>query len=102
MNANYITLFNGLTLLIKPSHKLGKSLYCYHWFNNSWIPIKLDINTIADMRYVKLHEPTMSVYNDSVEEMFNAKLRECLSTIPNRSEERRVGKECRSRWSPYH
>ena len=24
-----------------------------------------------------------------------------LST-PKRSEERRVGKECRSRWSPYH
>ena len=22
--------------------------------------------------------------------------------IPMRSEERRVGKECRSRWSPYH
>src|SRR5687767_4101210 len=24
------------------------------------------------------------------------------SFAPNRSEERRVGKECRSRWSPYH
>ena len=24
------------------------------------------------------------------------------STIVDRSEERRVGKECRSRWSPYH
>ena len=23
-------------------------------------------------------------------------------TQPHRSEERRVGKECRSRWSPYH
>ena len=23
-------------------------------------------------------------------------------TPPHRSEERRVGKECRSRWSPYH
>ena len=23
-------------------------------------------------------------------------------TKPTRSEERRVGKECRSRWSPYH
>src|SRR5256884_183888 len=23
-------------------------------------------------------------------------------TLSNRSEERRVGKECRSRWSPYH
>ena len=28
----------------------------------------------------------------------------CSATCPafNRSEERRVGKECRSRWSPYH
>ena len=25
-----------------------------------------------------------------------------LTTGPSRSEERRVGKECRSRWSPYH
>ena len=25
-----------------------------------------------------------------------------LSDITARSEERRVGKECRSRWSPYH
>src|SRR2546430_17395876 len=34
--------------------------------------------------------------------------REVLKTVPDRdvvhkrSEERRVGKECRSRWSPYH
>ena len=26
---------------------------------------------------------------------------ECM-TCDSRSEERRVGKECRSRWSPYH
>ena len=25
-----------------------------------------------------------------------------FSTAEHRSEERRVGKECRSRWSPYH
>ena len=25
-----------------------------------------------------------------------------LSEVHRRSEERRVGKECRSRWSPYH
>ena len=25
-----------------------------------------------------------------------------LELLVNRSEERRVGKECRSRWSPYH
>src|SRR5258708_5192205 len=27
---------------------------------------------------------------------------ECVQTRQARSEERRVGKECRSRWSPYH
>ena len=26
----------------------------------------------------------------------------CKNRIEMRSEERRVGKECRSRWSPYH
>ena len=26
----------------------------------------------------------------------------CLENASLRSEERRVGKECRSRWSPYH
>ena len=25
-----------------------------------------------------------------------------VATVESRSEERRVGKECRSRWSPYH
>ena len=30
------------------------------------------------------------------------KIPEFLAEIVKRSEERRVGKECRSRWSPYH
>ena len=29
-------------------------------------------------------------------------LHSMTSLLPKRSEERRVGKECRSRWSPYH
>ena len=28
--------------------------------------------------------------------------RACKTVFSERSEERRVGKECRSRWSPYH
>ena len=30
------------------------------------------------------------------------KKKDILASIADRSEERRVGKECRSRWSPYH
>ena len=36
---------------------------------------------------------------DKMQETFNKDLEELKR---NRSEERRVGKECRSRWSPYH
>src|SRR5687768_17993243 len=32
----------------------------------------------------------------------DARLRDCGDRVRQRSEERRVGKECRSRWSPYH
>src|ERR1043166_6504892 len=36
-------------------------------------------------------------------EIMTATIRNASSdTNPRRSEERRVGKECRSRWSPYH
>jgi len=33
---------------------------------------------------------------------YNYKIPESIMTPDKRSEERRVGKECRSRWSPYH
>ena len=39
-------------------------------------------------------------YNGSIESLRNRSRRP--HHHPNRSEERRVGKECRSRWSPYH
>ena len=41
---------------------------------------------------------------DLIDTLENEKIaiHEYLSQITTRSEERRVGKECRSRWSPYH
>ena len=41
----------------------------------------------------------------SVDDLFSteeSRQDEQLEKIQERSEERRVGKECRSRWSPYH
>ena len=32
----------------------------------------------------------------------DARFHTCMHSDLTRSEERRVGKECRSRWSPYH
>ena len=40
--------------------------------------------------------------NTEVEVNLTAEEKEELKGNTTRSEERRVGKECRSRWSPYH
>ena len=46
----------------------------------------------------------LSGESDRVANMANfvAALQTTFSFLLTRSEERRVGKECRSRWSPYH
>ena len=41
--------------------------------------------------------------NNDIKTAMKAKDKETLAVLRQlRSEERRVGKECRSRWSPYH
>ena len=51
----------------------------------------MDVMTDEEVMAVVGHEIGHVVHTDSKDAMKNA-----------RSEERRVGKECRSRWSPYH
>ena len=46
--------------------------------------------------------PNLGNIMEKIEETFNKDLEELKSKQTVRSEERRVGKECRSRWSPYH
>ena len=41
-------------------------------------------------------------FDESVKRGLMAASKEVESAEVDRSEERRVGKECRSRWSPYH
>ena len=47
------------------------------------------------------HPAAVKVRNAAVEQMMKARV-EKPGVMDTRSEERRVGKECRSRWSPYH
>ena len=50
---------------------------------------------------VKMSKYAFMVYHREYD-TFLAQLRELGVVHVKRSEERRVGKECRSRWSPYH
>ena len=40
--------------------------------------------------------------NEATDKGLTSKIHKQLMQLNIRSEERRVGKECRSRWSPYH
>ena len=56
---------------------------------------QIDVVTTADNRFLKeAVENTEKITHSSVEKIH--------ADGDDRSEERRVGKECRSRWSPYH
>ena len=45
---------------------------------------------------------SMSERVSSASNLLSSTIQHYVSMIATRSEERRVGKECRSRWSPYH
>src|SRR5256885_16744653 len=53
---------------------------------------------------VELDEKLMALYLEQGEELSPEQLHDPFEQAlrEGRSEERRVGKECRSRWSPYH
>ena len=44
----------------------------------------------------------LTVFRALLEDVLIQRLQKLLRACEERSEERRVGKECRSRWSPYH
>src|SRR3989454_4771093 len=57
------------------------------------------------VRDAPMELPAMAAWADAREsrgELPGAPERAPAPAAPRRSEERRVGKECRSRWSPYH
>ena len=77
-------------------------------FNQPYF-IKKELQTILNLYAKMVSNGTWkdySLYAGNKEISFNvykrASEKPILRILKNRSEERRVGKECRSRWSPYH
>ena len=63
--------------------------------------------TLCTAFTMKSHKPVYAFgiaasFNDSVVYCTEIQVLDSTALDKNRSEERRVGKECRSRWSPYH
>ena len=60
--------------------------------------MKLTITEIQGTKYVQIYLTEDELQKKETKDLIKKYKQEKYS----RSEERRVGKECRSRWSPYH
>src|SRR5256884_329034 len=73
----------------------------FRWYSaDVYLPLKLTqepgLTYIVNLRLRK------GVTHEAADAALQPLLNQFASDMPKRSEERRVGKECRSRWSPYH
>ena len=69
------------------------------------VGINVEVKTLPVGDYIVAPETIVErkTVSDLISSIFDGRLfDQCNRLKDNRSEERRVGKECRSRWSPYH
>src|SRR2546422_8909852 len=64
-------------------------------------PLRWTIWVMADLK-LKAGEPEWGASGIGIDPAKDLSEFHGLGVLHERSEERRVGKECRSRWSPYH
>ena len=57
------------------------------------------LEVLSEQEVVQIHEASLNILENTGIMVYSKKV---LDLLCERSEERRVGKECRSRWSPYH
>eukprot|EP01012_Entosiphon_sulcatum_P065880 TRINITY_DN94903_c0_g1_i1.p1 TRINITY_DN94903_c0_g1~~TRINITY_DN94903_c0_g1_i1.p1 ORF type:complete len:229 (-),score=45.14 TRINITY_DN94903_c0_g1_i1:9-674(-) len=72
---------------------------------------QLSLEDLASQKLLKVHPnfrviaiglPVPPYRGNPLDPPLRSRFQACRVDQPSRSEERRVGKECRSRWSPYH
>src|SRR2546425_11298009 len=85
----YTTLFRSQQLLMDLSLNLKAVI------SQRLLPLRQGKGRAAAVE-VLLNSPLIS------DLIFKGEVHEIKEVMKKRSEERRVGKECRSRWSPYH
>src|SRR5256886_3846707 len=63
---------------------------------------ELEVLEVVELRQERPHRLPLAQLHDQAILLRLDPLHRLVGGDPQRSEERRVGKECRSRWSPYH
>ena len=96
---------NGLNSLIKDIKGLDKAGCLLIIGSGGKVKIYLNDNKIISIEESEIDMPMLrrkELINEIDEDELPKIVVEVIERTKKRSEERRVGKECRSRWSPYH
>ena len=67
-----------------------------------YLPAPSNIRLADLMKEHNISQPELAKELGCSKSTINRFISGAKGTLTHRSEERRVGKECRSRWSPYH
>ena len=99
-NVTVIIVTNNNELKNIISQQFGAKFNSYSYLNKFYDYI-ITVDSSRSLDYCKKF---LNFSNDTYlpHDVFYAMLNKYKFTLRERSEERRVGKECRSRWSPYH
>src|SRR2546422_5532322 len=80
----------------------GLAVLSAHFALRAQQPNDQEIRRILDDQYLQVSVTLYGDRRDFAQNTFVMLVQGDRKIMPVRSEERRVGKECRSRWSPYH
>src|SRR3989449_3048268 len=70
-----------------------------------WAPFRADAaraRVIERFQQERKSRVIAMIHRQDTQSLFGVPVSQSITIDDSRSEERRVGKECRSRWSPYH
>ena len=104
---SFMELYSLVTALIGQNGRRGAlmiSIDCSHPDVAEFIELKTDLDKVTKANIsIRIHEDFMEAVKKNEEYLLHY-TRETTGEVieKRRSEKRRVGKECRSRWSPYH
>ena len=96
--------FKGITKRNEIMFEAGGLLYVYFTYGNHFCcNVVTGAKGKGNAVLIRAVEPVLGI-NKMIKNRFGRKLKveTEIFNLTSRSEERRVGKECRSRWSPYH
>src|SRR2546430_12587222 len=87
---------------LRPEILKGKISVCVDLYRNNALLLQQMKERLIDEEHLRASQQSLRALASHLQSVREEEWTRIAREAHDRSEERRVGKECRSRWSPYH